>query len=179
MENKKPKNKKLKKNALELRVYLSYKVKNGSIKVSEKDLKKLGMGVVEDIIITPVGKKDGLAGMLFSDAKIKAGNVILSVADAQGLDVEEGDLVTVKKAVVAAVPLSKVKSDPKSSVVPAKKPVPTPAKKPVPTPAKKPVPTPAKKPVPTPAKKPVPTPAKKPVPVKKDKLKKDSKLNKN
>jgi hypothetical protein len=93
------KKKKINRKDYELVVNLSYKVKGGSIKVSEKDLGNLGMGVVEDVIVTQVGKKEGIQLMLFSDSHIKAGNSILNVKDANELGLEEGDKIIVKRAV--------------------------------------------------------------------------------
>jgi hypothetical protein len=88
---------KVNKKDFELNVSLSYKVKNGSIKVSENDLKKLMVGIVEEVVVTKVGDDEGLTIMLFSDSHIKSGNVIMSVSDANGMDLEEGDKVTIKK----------------------------------------------------------------------------------
>jgi hypothetical protein len=89
--------KKLNKKNLELNVNLSHKVKNGSIKVSENDLKNLGVGIVEEVVITKVGDEEGLTLMLFSDSHIKSGNVIMSISDANGMELGEGDKVTIKK----------------------------------------------------------------------------------
>jgi formylmethanofuran dehydrogenase subunit D len=89
--------KNIKSKDFELNVSLSYKVKNGSVKVSEKDLRNLGIGIVEEVVIKKVGSKDGINIMSFSDSHIKSGNVIMSVSDSSGLEIEEGDKVTIKK----------------------------------------------------------------------------------
>jgi hypothetical protein len=95
----------------ELNVYLSNKVKNGSVKVSEKDLTKLKVGIVEDVIITSAKNSETIQLMLFSDSKIKPGNIIMSVSDSQGINVEEGDKVTVKKAsIVKKPPINSIKT---------------------------------------------------------------------
>jgi uncharacterized Zn ribbon protein len=81
----------------ELNVNLSYKVKNGSIKVSESDLKILGLGIVEEVVVSKVGDENGLTLMLFSDSHIKSGNVIMGISDASGMDLEKGDKITIVK----------------------------------------------------------------------------------
>jgi hypothetical protein len=106
----------------ELVVYLSNKVKNGSVKVSEKDLSKLKVGIVEDVIISSVENSETIQIMLFSDSKIKPGNIIMSVSDAQAINAEEGSKVTVKKAgdVMEKEKIPVKSKTPKTANIPAK-----------------------------------------------------------
>jgi hypothetical protein len=88
----------------ELSVVLSRKVRKGSIKVSEADLPSLQVGIVDDVVVTPIGKNEGVSEMLFSDSKVQSGFVLIGVGDAEVIGVEEGDRVTVEK-------LSSIQSD--------------------------------------------------------------------
>jgi sRNA-binding carbon storage regulator CsrA len=83
---------------LELSVILSRKVRKGSVRVSEGDLKALKVGMVEDVVVSPVGKNEAVTEMLFSDSKIKQGVILMNVNDAVVIGVEEGDMVTVERA---------------------------------------------------------------------------------
>jgi hypothetical protein len=79
-----------------LKVMLSPRTRRGSMKVSDKDLTKLGMDMIQDVIVLPVGKDTGMHEMMFADSKVSPGFAILGTGDASTLGVKDGDKVTLQ-----------------------------------------------------------------------------------
>jgi hypothetical protein len=80
-----------------LRVGLSYKIGRGSINISEKDLGKLGMDMIENVTLVPYGKDTGIGEMMFSNSKVPRGYVFMNVADATLIGLKEMDKVELIK----------------------------------------------------------------------------------
>jgi hypothetical protein len=80
-----------------LKVALSYRTGRGSINVSDKDLSKLGMDMIENVTLVPAGKETGIAEMMFSGSKVMQGYVIMNVTDANLIGLKEGSRVELIK----------------------------------------------------------------------------------
>jgi hypothetical protein len=80
-----------------LKVALSYRTGRGSINVSDKDLGKLGMDMIENVTLVPAKKEIGIAEMMSSSSRISPGFVVMNVADANLVGVKEGDRVELIK----------------------------------------------------------------------------------
>jgi len=83
------------------KVGLSYKLGKGNVKINDLDCGKLGIDIIDKVTITPSRKE--LAGkkltlMSASQTKYPAGMVIMNIADAKGLGLEEKDTVFINKA---------------------------------------------------------------------------------
>lgn len=87
----------LKPGVFTLKVVLFSRVKRGSVKVSDKDLKKLGMEIIEEIKLVPVGKDVGIEEMMFAESGVRPGFVVMNIGDAKSLGLGEGDKVILEK----------------------------------------------------------------------------------
>jgi hypothetical protein len=82
---------------ISLRVILSRRTGRGSIRVSDKDLKKLDMDLIENVTVVPLGKDTGLTEMMFSASNVTPGYVMVNVSDASLIGLKEGDKVMIYK----------------------------------------------------------------------------------
>jgi len=83
------------------KVSLSYKLGVGTVKIHDLDCKKLGIGVVDSITIKPSREEISdrkLTVMSYSQTKYSPGMIIMNMADAKSLGLEEDDTVFVKKS---------------------------------------------------------------------------------
>jgi len=83
------------------KVGLSYKLSKGTVKINDIDLAKIGIGLIDNVAITPSGKENGgkkLILMSYSQTKYPAGMVVMNIQDAKSLGLSEKDTVYVIKA---------------------------------------------------------------------------------
>jgi len=83
------------------KVGLSYKLSKGNIKINDIDCAKIGIDIIDKVTVSPSRKE--LAGrkltlMSASQTKYPAGMIIMNIADAKGLGLEEKDTVFINKA---------------------------------------------------------------------------------
>jgi hypothetical protein len=80
-----------------LRAKFSYKVRKGSVKVSDKDMEKLDMGIIEEVLISHIDKETGMHEMMFAESKVPTGVVFMNISDANSIGLKEGDRVKLTK----------------------------------------------------------------------------------
>ena len=85
-----------------LKVLKSIKVARGSIKVSDKDLKKLGVDLVDEVTIsiadsTKKNRKKTMNVLLFGNSKIRSGFAIMNVLDVINFGIKENDMIIMQQ----------------------------------------------------------------------------------
>jgi PAS domain S-box-containing protein len=88
-------------NQVIFKVGISYKVKKGTIKINEKDCKKLNIRIVDNVTVSPTRQdisKRKVTAMSLSTTKFPEGMLIMSLADTRELGLEEEDTVIIRKA---------------------------------------------------------------------------------
>lgn len=83
------------------KVGLSYRLSKGTVKINDIDLEKIGIGLIDNVTITPSRKElseKKLTAMSYSQTKYPAGMIIMNIQDAKSLGLEEKDTVFVTKA---------------------------------------------------------------------------------
>lgn len=86
---------------ISFKVGLSYKLSRGTVKINEVDCGKVGIGIIDTVRISPSRKEIAgrkLNAMSYSQTKYPAGMILMSIADAKSLGLEEKDTIYVKKA---------------------------------------------------------------------------------
>ena len=82
----------------EFSVLISGKLGSGTVKVSEADLKSMDLDFVDNVYVTP--SREGAKAskfMSFSQSKLPSGTIMIGIADAVKLGVQERDVVYIKR----------------------------------------------------------------------------------
>jgi PAS domain S-box-containing protein len=86
------------------KVGISYKLGRGTVKIHDIDCKKIGIGIIDNVVVKPTSKEGSgkkITAMSYSQSKFPQEMIIMSPTDVKSLGLEEEDTVYVTKAVGA------------------------------------------------------------------------------
>lgn len=82
-------------------VGLSYKVSRSTVKIHELDCQKIGIGIIDQVMVQPTRKEitgKRLVALSYSQTKYPPGMILMNVADAKSLGLLESDTIIIRKA---------------------------------------------------------------------------------